>query len=289
MTQLYAVCRPAEIAEVRHIQLANPLQAQLNGVFENQEAQFMAGIANAIAFTGDWIPDSEDVLFIQSLPEAQALLAAADQNAVALPVLDVANFQDQSVKGLFAVLGNGPNRRLLIQNFGPQQVLSNRFAFLYEGDVFRRLVEPAFSLDNKLVATVDAIGLVRFKSYSMLRRVLDMSPVFRDATDPELAAFCGHASLAIGDAAAFVAGADEGIRKHVLAITKANVLGNHPVANIQAQAVAIGFPIAVNAGRIEIPADRKGAKALFSFLLNKVYLGPIDQQLFITNSNRPLA
>jgi hypothetical protein len=26
-----------------------------------------------------------------------------------------------------------------------------------------------------------------------------------------------------------------------------------------------------------------------SFLLNKIYLGPIDQQLFITTSNRPLA
>ena len=25
------------------------------------------------------------------------------------------------------------------------------------------------------------------------------------------------------------------------------------------------------------------------FSLNKIYLGPIDQQLFITNSNRPLA
>jgi hypothetical protein len=50
----------------------------------------------------------------------------------------------------------------------------------------------------------------------------------------------------------------------------------------------IGFPLVVTAGKIEIPADRKGAKALFSFLLNKVYLGPIDQRLLITNSSRPL-
>ena len=289
MVQLYAVCRPAGAIEIKHIQLTNPLQNQLDGVFKAQEAQFMAGIVNEIAFTGDWVPDADDVLFIQTLPDAQALLIAADQNAVALPALDVANFQGQAVKGLLAVLGEGPNRRLLLQNFGPQQILSNRFAVLYEGDVFRRLVEPAFTLDTKLVATINPAGQVRFKSYAMLRRILDITPVFREATDPELAAFCGHGSLAVADAAAFVAIADESIRKHVLAITKANVLGNHSVTDIQMQAASIGFPVTVNAERIEIPIDRKSVKTLLSFLLNKVYRGPIDQQLFITNSNRPLA
>jgi len=43
------------------------------------------------------------------------------------------------------------------------------------------------------------------------------------------------------------------------------------------------------AGRIERPQDHKSAKALMSFLLDKVYLGPIHHQLFNTNSNRPLA
>ena len=288
MAQLYAACRSNSGMVVRHIQLTNQLQGQLDGIFQEQEVHFMEGIDNEIDFNGDWKPDDDELLVIRSLPEAQILMDAADQNAIALPVLDVANFQAQQVKALYGAAGIGPNRRLLVQSFGPQQLLSNRFSLLHDGNVFRRLTEPAFSLGTQLVATINSTGDVRFKSFQMLRRIFDITPVFRQATDGELSAFCVHSSLAVADVGAFIADADEGIRKQVHAISKVDVFGNHSVADIGVQAAAIGFPIAINAGKIEIPLDRKGTKALFSFLLNKVYLGPIDQKLFITNSNRPL-
>jgi hypothetical protein len=229
------------------------------------------------------------LLVINGLPEAQILLDASNQNAVALPPLDVANFVGEGIKALFTAVGNGANKRLLLQNFGPQQMLSSQLAFLHDGNVFRRLTEPAFSLGTQLVATINSVGDVRFKSYSMLRRILDITPVFRQATDIDLTSFCGHASLVVADTPGFIASADEGVRKLVYMVNKVNVLGNHSVADIQNMAAAIGFQITVANGQIEVPADRRGIKSLCSFLLNKVYRGPIDQQLFITNSNRPLA
>jgi hypothetical protein len=288
VAQLYAACRQNGPLVVRSVPLTNQLQGELDGIFQAQEAAFLAGIASEIAFTGDWRPNDDELLVIAGLPEAQTLLDAANQNAVALPVLDVGNFETEGVKGLFTAVGHGPNMRLLLQNFGPQQLLRTKNTFLHDGNVFRRLVEPAFSLGTQLVATIDASGRIKFKTYPMLRRFLDITPVFRQATDAELNTFCAHASLAVADVGAFVASADEGIRKHVLAIAKADVFNQHPVADIATQAAAIGFPLAVNAGRIEMPPDRKRTKSLLSFLLNKVYLGPIDQTLFITNSNRPL-
>lgn len=288
MAQLYAVCRPQENLEVKHVQLNQELQNQLDGIFQAQEAAFTAGVNNEIPFTGDWKPDDDELLVINGLPEAQALIAAAHQNAIALPPLNVANFSGEGVRGLFTSIGPAANRRLLVQNFGPQQLFSGQLAFLHDGNVFRRLTEPAFSLGTQLVAIISNVGDVRFKSYPMLRRILDVTPVFRQATDAELNAFCEHASLQVADNQAFVAGADEGIRKRVHMIAKVDVLGNHTVPHIQARALAIGFPITVVNGRIEIPQDRRSTKELLSFLLNKVYLGPIDQQLFITNSNRPL-
>lgn len=288
MAQLYAACRLAGSLVVRHVQMNAQLQNQLDGIFQAQDAAFFDGINAEIDFTGDWKPDADEILVTRGLPEAQALFAEASQNAIALAPLDVNNFQNEGIKALFTVMGNGPNKRLLIQSFGPQQILSSKLSFLHDGNVFRKLTEPAFTLGTQLLATVDPAGDVRFKSFSLLRRVFDLGDFYRQATDIELSAFCGHPSLAIPDAAAFVVGADEGIRKAVHTVVKVDVLGNHPVTDIAHKATAIGFSLNINGGRIEVPLDRKGAKALFSFLLNKVYRGPIDDQLFITNSNRPL-
>lgn len=288
MAQLYAACRTNGVLSVRHVQLANQLQGQLDGIFQAQEASFVAGIDDEIAFTGDWKPDDDQLLTINGLPEAQALLAATEMNAIALPVLNVQNFEQENVKGLFTAIGAGHARRLLVQNFGPQQLLSTQFTLLHDGNVFRRLTEPAFSLGTQLVAIISAGGVLKFKSYSMLRRILDVSPIFREATDAELGDFCAHACLSFDDAQSFAASADEGVRKLVHAIGKVDVFGAHAVGEIETRANEIGFQIDIVAGRISVPQDRKNAKALFSFLLNRVYRGPLDQQLLITNSVRPL-
>ena len=215
-------------------------------------------------------------------------MQAVVQNAIALPVLDAMNFQEEGVRALFIAVGVGAHLRILIQNFSQQQFLSRNFAFLFDGNTFRRLNEPAFSLANDLVAIVDAVGDVRFKSFQMLRRVFDLGYFYREATNDELTAFCGHASLAVTDAAAFVEDADQTIRKFVHAVGSAGVLVNNQVTDIATQASAIGFPISIANGRIEVPQDRKSKKALLSFLLDKIYRGSINQQLYITNSNRPL-
>lgn len=286
---LYAICRQPNLI-VKPIQLTPQILGQLEALFQAQEMIFMNGIAAEIDFTGDWKPDPDELLLLRNLPDVQTLLAAAQQNAVALQPLQAANFLNESVVGLFMAIGNGAGLRLLIQNFGPQQLMAGpgKFSLLHDGNVFRRITEPAFSVGNNLAATVTAAGELRFKSYAMIRRILDVTPVFRAATDAELGTFCGHASLSVADAAAFVANADEVIRKQVLGISKSGVLNAYTVDQLLQQAQAIGFPLPVMAGRIDLPADRKSAKTILSFLLNKVYQGPIDQQLFITNSNRLL-
>nr|MCB7500520.1 hypothetical protein [Enterobacter roggenkampii] len=285
---LYAICRHANLV-IKPVQLTPQIFGQVDGIFQAQEMTFMSGVNAEIDFTGDWKPDPDELLLLRGLPDAQTLLTSTQQNAVALQPLNAANFANEGVVGLFVSVGAGPNQRLLLQNFGPQQLMAGpgKFSLLHNGNVFRQITEPAFSIGNSLVATINAIGEIRFKSYPMIRRVLDVTPVFRAATDTEIAAFCAHGSLSVANAQSFTASADEGIRKQVMAISKSGVLNTYSVNQIYAQAQAIGFPVSIVNGRIEIPSDRKSAKAVLSFLLNKIYLGPISQQLFITNSNRP--
>lgn len=288
MSELYAICRSNGAFEVKHVQLSNALQQQVGAIFQAQYADFLKGISAEIDFTGDWKPDADELLVARGLVEAGALLAATAQNAIALPVLDVAHFQAEGVRGLATTIGQGAQQQILIQSFSPQQLLSGRFALLHDGNVFRRITEPAFSIGSQLLATVDAAGDVRFKSFQMLRRVFDLSHFYQQATDADLNAFCAHASLSVADPAAFLTNADESVRKAIHLIAKSNVLGQHTVAEIELQGQSIGFQVAVVNNRIEVPPDKKAAKALFSFLLDRVYLGAMNQQLFITNSHRPL-
>lgn len=289
MAQFYAACRQNGALLVKHIQLTLPLQFQLDGVFQRQEVDFMRGINTEITFTGDWKPDDDELLVAHALPEAQILVDAANQNAVALPVLDVNHFDTEGIKAVFTVFEVNQNKRLLLQNFSNAQILSSTLAFLFDGNVFRRLTEPTFSLGTQLSAIIDANANVRFKSFNMVRRIFDMAQFYRQATDAEVDTFCRHQSLVATDIQAFIDNADEGIRKFIHAMNKSDVLNTHTVTDIGTQANAIQFPITITNGKIEIPATRKSAKALFSFLLNRVYRGPLDQQLLITNSNRPLA
>jgi hypothetical protein len=119
-------------------------------------------------------------------------------------------------------------------------------------------------------------------------RIFDLAAMFQQATDADLTAFCGHASLHVQDVGAFVALADEIIRKSVRRLASLNVLGVHPVADIEQQAQAMQFPLATNGGVIVVPANRREIKALLGFLLDRVYRGAFNGQLLITNSTRPL-
>jgi hypothetical protein len=288
MAQLYAVCRQGATLLVKNVRVSNPVETQLTSIFRGQETSFNSGINNEIDFTGDWTPDPDELLIIRANQEAKLLNAAAAQNAVSLPDIDANNFEAEGIKALFTTTGTGQNKKILIQAFSTQQFLSRKFALLFKSGIFQEITEPAFSLENNIVAIIDIAGDIRFKSFNMLRRIFDLPQFFRQATDAELATFCAHASLDVTDKTAFVSGADEMIRKSVHSISKSNVLASHSVTDISNQAAAIGFPVAVNGGKITVPPDRKGAKALLSFLLDKVYLGSITRQLLITNSHRPL-
>lgn len=288
MAQLYAACRQGTTLSVKNVRVTNPVETQLTSIFRSQESNFSNGINSEIDFTGDWTPEPDELLIIRANNEAKILWDAVAQNAVSLQDVDPNNFEAEGIKALFTTTGTGSNKKLLIQTFSPQQFLSKKFTLLFKSGVFQEITEPAFSLENSIVATVDAALDIRFKSFHFLRRIFDLSQFFRQATDAELSTFSTHTSLDIVDKAAFVSGADETIRKAVHSISKSNVLGTHSVADISNQAAAIGFSVAVSGGKITVPSDRKGAKALFGFLQDKVYRGSINRQLFITNSHRPL-
>lgn len=289
MSGLYAIQREGEDFKVLSVPLTSELIIQVNAIFEQQEVQFLEKVDEDVPFSVDWKPDDNEVFLLKEFVACDKLFDALKQDSIALPQLDPKDFGGLNLRALFIVKTVGRARYILLQSFNAQQVLSNRFSLLFTDSVFRRITDPAFTLAGNIIAIISDTGDLRFKSYHVIRRVFDVSSVFRTATDGEVKAFCESPSLAISNTDAFIAMADESIRKHVVAIGKTGVFTNYTVDTISEQANKIGFPIDIVSGKINVPTEKKDVKKLLSFLSNKIYRGPLSDELLITNSHRPLA
>jgi hypothetical protein len=213
MANLFALCRSGGgVLQVKHVSVTQPVQDKIEGIFQQQAAAFMDGVTEEIEFGSDWKPDADEILVMAAPEEAAVMTQALDGTVIEQPVLNAANFVGEGIKGIFTSVGEAAARRVLIQLFSAQQILARRFSLLLDGDTFKELTAPAFTLDNNLVAIIED-GKLKFKSYHLVKRIFKMTQFYQEATDQQIDAFCAHPNLEIGDISAFKAVADEGIRK----------------------------------------------------------------------------
>lgn len=157
---------------------------------------------------------------------------------------------------------------------------------MQDGNAFRRLSDPAFSLDTGLTCVIED-GKVKFRSFHKLRAIINLIDVYRAATDQEVQDFAAHAHFEITNAGSFLAAADQTIRKLVHAIGRSGTLGAYTVPQIETACGAVGVAVTVNNGRLVMPDDRADIKKLLRFLDDGLYEAPLTGQRYITNSKRP--
>lgn len=286
MANLLALCGLINPV-IKRVPLSQEVQGKVEGVFQNQADEFFAGISEEIEFGGDWKPDPDELLTIDAPGEMELVSAALDGNILGLPTIDTANFMGERVRSLFLAVGSGGNRRILFQLFAAQQLLSRRFSLLLQGNSFKELTEPAFTLDNSLVAVFEG-GKLKFKSFFQLKRVFSLSQFYQEASAQEVEDFCEHSSLYVGNAESFKALADEQTRKLIHAIMKSNVLGQSSVDDILEKANGLGLNLDAQDGKIVMPTDKKDIKKLLRFLDDAIYEAPLSTKRYMTNSKRPL-
>lgn len=283
---LFAACRVNGALVAKRVRLDQAVQQQIETIFNQQETEFRNGITSEVAFDGSWTPDDDEFLTIDVPQEAAIFIDTLNANPVAVPDVDAANFETEGIKGIFTgIVANGATK-VLVQRFSPQQILSRRFSLLQNGNAFRRLSDPAFSLDTSLTCIVEG-GKVKFRSFHKLRAVINLLEVYRIATDQEVQDFASHAHFEVADAATFVAAADQTIRKLVHAIGRSGVLGNHSVDQIETACNAVGMVVTVNNGKLVMPTDRSEIKKLLRFLDDGLYEAPLTGVRYVTNSKRP--
>ncbi|MBB4105906.1 MULTISPECIES: DUF4868 domain-containing protein [Alphaproteobacteria] len=283
---LFVACRTAAGLVAKRVRLDQAVQQQVEGIFNQQEADFRDGITSEVAFDGSWTPDEDEFLTIDTPQEAAIFVSAINANPVSIPDINTANIASEGIKAIFTGVSANGATKVLVQRFSPQQLLSRRFSLLQDGNAFRRLSDPAFSLDTGLTCVIEG-GKVKFRSFHKLRAIINLIDVYRAATDQEVQDFAAHAHFEVTNAASFLAAADQTIRKLVHAIGRSGTLGTYTVPQIETACGAVGVAVTVNNGRLVMPDDRADIKKLLRFLDDGLYEAPLTGQRYITNSKRP--
>jgi hypothetical protein len=284
---LFAACRMDGELSAKRVHLDATVQQAIENIFAQQEAAFREGVTDEVAFDGSWKPDDEEFLTIDVPAEAAIFEAAIFGNATAVPDLDAAHFAEEGIKALFTGTVRNGVAKVLVQRFTSQQVLSRRFSLLQQGNAFRQLTDPAFTLDNGLTCIIED-GKIKFKSQQKLRSIIDMVELYREATDAEVQAFAGHTNLVVWDVPAFVAVTNQTSRKLIHAVAASGTLDHHTPAEIQTAAQATGLTVTIQNGKVEMPREHIGIKALLQFLNESRYSGPLSHHPYVTNSQRPV-
>ena len=283
---LFAVCRSNGDLIAKHVRLEESVQREVEAQFDEQETEFRDGVTIEIPFDGRWQPDSEELLTIDVPQDAKIFEATINANAVSFQDVDTKAFLDEGIKALFTGVSNDGSTKVLVQRFTQQQRLERGFSLLMSGNIFRRLSEPAFSLDTSLTCIIEE-GKIKFKSQQKLRSIINLLDIYRAATDQEVEAFAGHANLEVADVAAFVATTNQTSRKLIHLVANNRILDTHSPQDIQRAAQGTSLTIKVENDKIVMPIDHADIKALLQFLDESRYAGPLSGKPFVANSRRP--
>lgn len=286
---LFAACRENGELVVKRVRLNNDVQQAVVELFIDQELQFRAGGMSEIKFDGSWKPDEDEVLTLDILADrlgdVQAFVGTIEANAIAIPNLDARNFDQQIIRALFTGTTQDKKTKVLIQQFSPRQMISRKFSLLQDGNTFRKLNDTAFTFDSSLAGIAED-GKLKFKSYHKMRTIVNLSDVYRDATDQEVLNFGNHPTLEVVDCDEFARLADQTIRKLIHALIRSNTLDNYDAATIESGASAVGINVTARNGKIVIPTKLGEIKRFLQFLDDGLYRAQLTGHRYVTNSKR---
>jgi hypothetical protein len=287
---LFALTRdPAR--PILRIPLSRDVQTEVEALFRQQEADFGASRTEELEFDGNYKPDDEECLVIRAFDGAAAIHDAVEA-PLAVPEIqaDASDFATVTalVMGYRSVQGE---RIALLQAFDRRKIISSAgISLFHSGNVYRKVDGVGLTLDARLSAVL-VEGDLKFFSFHVLRRMVEVSRHYVAATNADLQAFARIPAIHVADEDAFVAMADTAIRRKVTVIRESGILDGYAPDVIRGAALSFGIDIQVAAvgGRdvIVLPGTKADLKKVLKFLDEDYYQSTLQSINYVTNSKRP--
>lgn len=266
--------------------MSQDLQRDLTNFFAVQKDEFYAEHPAKVHFEADYIPEDDELLFINGfrLPEA---MKSALRNPIVADPLSAEELPD--IHGIFT--GDAEGHEVWLQVFDRRRLLSTKgLSLVLDGSVFKKLADAGLTLDNKLAAAIQNDRLY-FHSFALARRLFDLSEYFKVATDGDLETFVTHRAALFEDPASLHRSADSWVRKKVALILQSGILDKERPARIAAVAeeeFGLTFQVQTVGGqeKLRFPSDKKALKEMLHFLDADYLTYTLTGTHYLSNSKR---
>jgi hypothetical protein len=285
----FALVGPTDAPVAHEVPVTAALQRELSKEFDKQFAEFGMDDAERVQYDPQYRPGDGEIFEVEfALPQTIPNLAQPPA-MVALP--DEA-IEQGTLRALVGVrqAAAGEEPVYCFQTVDGRQLLRrSKLTIIRSHDVFAQNDSSGVVVRDALTA-VYRDGKLYFQSEPAVRRFLDLSLLFTEATNPQVEAFFGQSAFAVDDLAGLIALADKWMRRKVTSIAERNILKDVSPRSV----VKVGkeFGIAITTRRLGSrtllvpPTNKKDLKS-FLRLLDQDYLAStLTVDRFQVNSKR---
>ena len=289
LMNFYVLLGDVNAPEVRKLPVVREMQVELKAHFDMRWAEFYPQGTELVRYSPGYRPESGELVWVPSF-ELPPAIASLSPSPASMPMVSEDELESGRLHALVAVrqaptLGETD---FLFQSLDSRCVVRREGITLFaSGDLFRKNDKAGVVIRDAIDAYARA-GQLFFSSEFVVRRFLDLTPLFVEATTPELRSFIADATFAPVNEQAFLAVADQWVRRKVKLIGSRGVLGRVTPDEIHEAAAKFGIPVTMSGDRLVLPEDKKDLKVLLRFLDDDYLESDLTQAHYVTNSKRPV-
>lgn len=267
------------------------LQQELSAAFAEQLEAFAIERAAHVEYDPGYKPDDDELLVVRgfTLPESIPDLTLA--RALDIPRLTDAHIDAGNVRALVGVpQGTARNSLLCFQAVDNRQLLKrDRWNLFMSGEQFTREERSGLVIRDALTA-VYKDGDLFFPAEPPVRRFLDLSSVFSEATDPQVRTFLQHKVFAVDDVEALIRISDKWTRRKIGAIEARGILGTMKPEHVVRAGKEFGIRISQatvgGVKRLRVPMTKPELKDFLRLLDQDFLRSSLTSDRFRVNSKK---
>ena len=273
---------------VRRLTLTSDATQSLSDLFDEQAKSFIKNDTVKVRFSGACFKaDAGEILFVDGY-QLPIIYQRAITDSSAIPSFTISKDAPTVIRSVFAIDTDGQTgESMLFQSSGAAKILNNKRALFSRDGTFNLLSDPGFVIDSQLAATFQNSRLY-FRSYSVVKRFLDLTDYFRAASDPQISDFLNLPLFSCDNVQVVIDVADDWMRRRFTSIQSSGILDAIDAKTAVKKAKKYGIELFLDKkngnNAIVVTDDKKEIKDLLRFLNEEYYTGELSGRQYLTNS-----